>query len=125
MKLIEKYMFFLKCAINEGWFKGYSEAVYWIKTTEVGRKDKDVYQLKGINGTNWNLYITELDDYSIMVSDNGEGFKYLIDLGIDIQGNGVKKQINEILYNNSLHLVDGLCIYHNPMEWRLESVCLV
>lgn len=102
MKLIEKYMYIIGSR-------------HEIKTT----KDKDAYKLENLYGTNWNLYIRETDDSSrsLVISDNGEGIKYLEGLGIDIEGDGVKKEIARILYSMGLQLSDSKCIFHY-YKWK-------
>lgn len=104
MSLIEKYMYIMNY---------YNGSRFTIKTT----KNKDAYKLKNLYGTHWNLYIREIDDYSIMISDNGEGIKYLEGLGIDVEGDGVKKEIAKILDSMGLELSDSKCIF-NEFKWK-------
>jgi hypothetical protein len=96
MKLIDKYMYIIGSR-------------HEIKTT----KDKDAYKLENLYGDNWNLYIREIDDSSLVISDNGEGIKYLEGLGIDVEGDGVKKEIIRIVDSMGLQLSESKCIFHD------------
>lgn len=96
MKLIDRYMYIIG-------------SKHKIKTT----KDKDAYKLENLYGDNWNLYIREIDDNSIIISDNGEGIKYLEGLGIDVEGDGVKKEIIRIVDSMGLQLSESKCIFHD------------
>jgi hypothetical protein len=104
MKLIEKYMDIINF---------YNGSKYTVKTT----KDKDAYKLENLYGTNWNLYIREIDDNSILISDNGEGIKYLEGLGIDMNGVGIRKAIVRLLDRPGLQLSDSKCIFHE-FKWK-------
>ena len=67
-------------------------------------KPKDQVQLINIRGTGWNTYASEIDDDSFYIGDNGEGMEHLKGLGIDVESEGVKKEILSILEDQCLVL---------------------
>ena len=96
MKLIERYL----QLVTTHRFDAYKESRFEVRAA----KSKDQVQLINIRETVWNTYAREIDDDSFYIGDNGEGMQYLKGLGIDVESEGVKKEVLSILEDDGLIL---------------------
>lgn len=82
-------------------YDAFKEAGRWkVRAT----KSKDQVQLINIRETGWNTYAREIDDDSFYIGDNGEGMEHLKGLGIDVESEGVKKEVLSILEDHGFVL---------------------
>ena len=101
-------------------FEAFKEEGRWrVRAT----KSKDQVQLINVRSSGWNTYAREIDDDSFYIGDNGEGMEYLMGLGIDVESEGVKKEVLSILDDHGLGLSEKGEIGHviTRDEWNKKE----